>query len=126
MKCQKINIATSRIEGLTKPPYYFDHRCFYAWSITFSDTSTLLFNNLPFIRVGDTEEEGEKFCNQLKENFKEAHIYEGNKVAVIFKNDGNIIAIGSLGADLWIDVTDKYVKKTFEELNIVITSLKVY
>jgi hypothetical protein len=126
MKCQEINIATARIEGLTKPPYYFDHRCFYAWSITFSDTSTLFFNNLSFIKVGDTEEEGENFCNQLKENFKEAHIHEGDKIAVIFENDCNVIAIGSLGEDLWIDVTDKFVKKTFEELNIVITSLRVY
>ena len=126
MKCQEINIATARIEGLTNPPYYFDHRCFYAWSITFSDTSTLFFNNLSFIKVGDTEEEGENFCNQLKENFKVAHIHEGDTIAVIFENDCNVIAIGSLGEDLWIDVTDKFVKKTFEELNIVITSLRVY
>ena len=126
MKCQGVNIATARIEGLTKPPYYFDHRCFYAWNITFSDTSTLFFKNLAFIKVGDTEEQGEEFCNQLKANFKEAHIHEGDMIAVIFDNDGNVLAIGSLGEDLWIDVTDKFVKKTFEELNIVITSLKVY
>ena len=126
MKCQEINIATARINGLTKPPYYFDHRCFYAWNITFLDASILSFRNLPFIKVGDTEEEGEIFCNQLKENFKEAHIHEGDKIAVIFKNDGSVIAIGSLGEDLWIDVTDRFVKKIFEELNIVFTSLKVF
>jgi len=126
MKKRRINIATARIKGLTKPPYYFEHRGFYAWSVTFSDSSTLGFDNLPFIKVGDTKEEGEILCNQLKENFKEAHIHEGDKVAVIFNNDGNVIAIGSIGKDLWIDVTDKFAKKTFKELNIVITSLRVY
>ncbi len=126
MKCQEINIATGRIEGLSKPPYYFDHHCFYAWSITFSDTSTFFFNNLPFIKLGDTEEEGEIFCNQIKENFNKAHIHEGDEVAVIFGKDGDVIAIGSLGEDSWIDVTDKFTKKSFEDLNIVITSLRVY
>lgn len=126
MKCQEINIATARIEGLTKSPYYFDHHCFYAWDVLFSHTSTLLFKNLPYIKVGDTEQEGEIFCNQLKENFKEAHICDGDTVAVIFGNDGNVIAIGCIGNDLWIDTTDKFALKTFEELNIVITSLKVH
>jgi len=126
MECQELNIATARIEGLTKPPYYFDHRCYYAWSISFSNTSNIFFRNLSFIKAGDTEEEAKTFCNMLKENFNEAHIHEGDKIAVIFKDDGSIIAIGSLGKDLWIDVTDNFVKKTFKELNIVVTSLKVY
>ena len=121
MKFQKVNIATARIEGLTKPPYYFDHHCYYAWDIMFQDTSTFAFHNIPFIKVGDTEEEGEIFCNKLKENFNEAH-----KVAVIFGDDGRVVAIGNTGEDAWIDTTDKFVKKTFAELNIVITSLKVY
>ena len=126
MKFQKVNIATARIKGLKKPPYYFDHHCYYAWDIMFEDTSTLFFYNLPFIKVGNTEEEGEVFCNQLKENFNEAHIYDGDKVAVIFGDDGRVLAIGNTGEDAWIDTTDKFVKKTFAELNIVITSLKVY
>ena len=45
---------------------------------------------------------------------------------VIFKDDGQILAIGNIGEDAWIDTTDKFVKKAFAELNIVITSLKVY
>lgn len=126
MKFQKVNIATARIKGLKKSPYYFDHHCYYAWDIMFEDTSTLFFYNLPFIKVGNTEEEGEVFCNQLKENFNEAHIYDGDKVAVIFGDDGRVLAIGNTGEDAWIDTTDKFVKKTFAELNIVITSLKVY
>jgi len=126
MKFQEVNIATARINGLTKQPYYFDHHCYWAWSIIFSDSSTSRFYNLPVIEVGDTEEEGIVLCNQLKENFKQAHIYDGDKVAVLFEANGSVRAIGSLGEDSWIDAGDKFVKKTFEELNIIITSLKVY
>lgn len=126
MKKKKICIATAKIKGLNDSPYYFEHHCYYAWKIMFEDTSTLFVNNLPFIKVGDTKEEGEIFCNHLKENFNEAHIYEGNKVAVIFEDDGNVLAIGSTGKDEWIDTTDKFVKKTFAELNINIKSLIVY
>ena len=126
MEFKKVSIATARIKGLRKPTYYVSHYCYYAWDIMFEDTSTLFFNNLPFIKVGNTEEEAEIFCNQLKKNFKEAHIYDGDKVAVIFGDDGRVRAIGNTGEDAWIDTTDKFVKKTFAELNIVITSLKVY
>lgn len=126
MKFQEVNIATARIEGLKKAPYYFDHHCYFAWNIMFSDTSTLGFTNLPFIKVGDTEEEGVVFCNQLKENFKQANIHDGDKVAVLYEANGHVRAIGCIGQDSWIDAEDKFVKKTFEELNIVITSLKVH
>ena len=126
MKFQKVNIATARIKGLKKSPYYFAHHCYYAWDIIFENTSTLLFHNLPFIKVGNTEDEGEIFCNQLKENFNKAHIYDGDIVSVIFEDNGHVLAIGNIGEDVWIDVNDKFIKKTFAELNIVITSLKVY
>ena len=126
MKFHEVSIATARIEGLTKPPYYFEHHCYWAWKIMFSDTSTLGFRNLKFIRLGKTEEEGEFLCNQIKENFKQAHINDGDKVAILFESNGRVRAIGRIGWDLWIDVKDKFAKKTFEELNIVITSLKVY
>jgi len=126
MKFKKLNIATARIEGLTKPPYYFDHHCYYAWDIMFQDTSTFLFDNLTFIKVGNNKEEGELFCNQIKEKFREAHIFDGERVAVIFGDDSRVLAIGNIGDDMWIDTTDKFTKKTFEELNICITSLRVY
>lgn len=126
MKFQKINIATARIDGLTKQPYYFDHHCYYAWDIMFNDTSTFLFDNIAFIKVGKNKEEGEKFCNQIKENFREANIYDGERVAVIFGDDSRVLAIGKIGDDMWIDTADKFAKKTFAELNICITSLRVY
>ena len=96
MKFQRVNIATARIKGLKNSPYYFEPHCYYAWDIIFEDTSTLFFNNLPFIKVGNTEEEGKVFCNQLKENFNKAHIYDGDKVAVIFEDDGRVLAIGNI------------------------------
>lgn len=126
MKTQTISIATARINGLTASPYYFEAKCFWAWKIMFSDTSTLGFFNLPFIKVGDNEEEAVIFCNRLKNKFKQANIHDGDKVAVIFGEDGNARAIGRTGTDLWIDVDDKFVIKTFKELNINIKSLKVY
>ena len=73
MKFQKVNIATARIKGLEKPPYYFDHYCYYAWNIMFEGTSTLFFNNLTFIKVGNTEE-GENSVISLKRISKK-HIF---------------------------------------------------
>lgn len=96
MKFQRVKIATARIKGLKNPPCYFEPHFYYAWDIMFEDTSTLFFNNLPFIKVGNTEEEGKVFCNQLKENFNKAHIYDGDKVAVIFEDDGRVLAIGNI------------------------------
>ena len=46
-------------------------------------------------------------------------------MAVIFEDDGSVLAIGRIGQDVWIDTKDKFVKKTFAELNINIESLKV-
>ena len=119
MKFVEIEIGTARINGLNKPPYYFEHRSYYVWDIMFSDTSTLSFNHLTNIWVGDNKEEAEIFCNQIKEKFRQANICDGNKVAVIFGKDCKVRAIGCKGKDLWIDVNDGFTQKTFKELNIV-------
>lgn len=126
MRFQKASIATAQIRGLNQEPYYSTDFCYYVWDIMFDHLSTLLVHNLPYIKVGDTKEQAEIFCNELKENFNKAHIYDGNQVALIFGEDGRVLAIGNQGEDVWIDVTDNFAKKTFAELNIVITSLKVY
>lgn len=126
MKFQQINIATARIKGLKEPPYYFGCQCYYVCDIMFEDTSTMLLKNLPFIKVGNTEKEGKVFCDQVKKNFNKARIYDGDKVAVIFRDDGRVLAIGKIGKDVWFDIRDKFAKKTFAELNIVITELEVY
>ena len=126
MKFQDVSIATARIKGLNMFPYYHEHFDFNAVDIYFEDTSTFRFYNLSGIKVGNNKEEVEHFCNILKSHFNEAHIHDGDKVAVIFGDDGVVLAIGKPGEDAWIDVTDLFVKKTFAELNIVITSLKVF
>ena len=126
MKFKDVNIATAHIYGLCKPPYYAENFDYYAWDIMFDNSSTLIFYNIPFIKVGDTEEEGNIFCNQIKENFNKAHINEGDKVAIIFEDSGHVIAIGSIGKDVWIDVTNKFARKTFADLNILPIFLKVY
>lgn len=119
MKFQKIGIGTARINGLSKDPYYFTHKCFWAWDITFSDVSSLFeFDNLPFIKVGDTEEEAVSFCNRLKENFKTAHIKNKSKVTVLFGPDGHVCAINRAGHGLWIDVGDRFTVKPFNELSL--------
>lgn len=125
MKFREINIATAEIEGLAKPPYYFEHHCYYAWGITFNKPSTLIFRNLPYIPLGNTEEEAEIRCKEIKAVFKNANIHNGDKVAILFDDIGEIIAIGRVAKDVWIDVRDNFTKKTFAQLNIVITSLKV-
>lgn len=122
----KVSIATTRIKGLNRSPYYFKRCDFYAVDILFTESSTLFFDNLPFIKVGDTREEAKTFWSKLRKNFSEAHIYDGDKVAVIFDKNSHVVAIGNIGEDTWIDVTDEFSKKTFAELNITITSLKVY
>lgn len=40
--------------------------------------------------------------------------------------NGNIMAIGRIGADKWVDVKDKFVCRTFKDMNVVITSLKIH
>ena len=121
MKYEGINVGTGRIKGLTNSPYYFEPFCFYVWSITFSDTSTMMFDNMPYIKVGETEEEANHFCNQIKSNFKKAGISEKDRVSVLYENDGSVIAIGKKSSDSWIDCTDKFAIKSIEDLGIVIT-----
>ncbi len=125
MKLQEVNIATARIEGLSKPPYLFKPH-YWAWDIMFFDTSTIMFEQLPFINVGYTEEKGVIFCNQIKANFDQANIYDGDKVAILYMKNGAVRAIGKIGHDSWIDVADNFVNKTFKELDISISSLKVH
>ena len=126
MKFQDVSITTARIKGLNILPYYHEGCGFYVADIYFEDTSTSWFFKLSGIKLGNNKEEVEHFCNILKSHFNEAHIHDGDKVAVIFGDDGVVLAIGKPGEDAWIDVTDLFVKKTFAELNIVITSLKVF
>ena len=82
--------------------------------------------NIHCVNVGSTEEEAKETCNRLKQNFSNAGICDTDKVAVLLDDENHIVATSRLGRDLWIDVRDDFKVKTFEELNIVIKSLKVY
>lgn len=127
MEPEKIGIATAQINGLAEAPYYFDEKCYFAWDIMFTEPSTIFLNNIPFINVGRDEEQAEALCNQIKENFKEALISDGDKVALIINSrSGKVRAISSIGKDYWIDVKDNFKVKTFNELNLVFDSLTVF
>ncbi len=126
MRFQKLNIATARIKGLKGVPYYFEHKCYFALDIMFYDTSSLGFNNITQIKVGDTRKEGRNFCNQLRDNFGQANIHEKDRIAVIYTPNGCVKAISRLGQDLWIDVEHGFTVKTFRQLNLRIKSLTIH
>ena len=126
MTFKDVNITTARIEGLEKEPYYFEHKCYWAWDIIFSTPNTFAVKNLTWIKMGDDSKEADKFCNMLKRNFKKANIHEGDKVTLVFETHGRVIAIGSIAQDKWIDVRDKFAVKRFKDLNIIVKKLKVY
>ena len=67
----------------------------------------------------------ETFLN-LKATFAALDISDGSEVIVLYNDDGKILAIGAIGTDAWIDTNDNYKIKSFKDLNIIITSLKVY
>lgn len=121
-----LNIATAKISGMESSPYYFEHKCYWAWGIQFEGCSYFFLPSLPFLKMGDTEDEAQLFCNTVKSNFHSAGIYEESKVVILFSNNGTVIAIGRVGQDIWIDINDKFRKKTFKELNIKVSTLKVF
>ena len=126
MEFRKVNMATARIRGLKKGPYYFEHHCYYAWDIKFDDASTLWVNHISFIPMGDSMEEAEREYKRVVGIFGRARIQEKDKVALLFADPGNVLAIGKIGDDVWIDVRDHFTRKPFKDLIIVIKSLMVY
>ena len=103
MRFKEVGISTARIKGLKEEPYWFEHHCFWAWGINFEEASYLGFLNLSTIYLDEEEEKAEDVCNKF-----------------------NIMAIGRIGADKWVDVKDKFVCKTFKDLNIIIAALKIH
>ena len=129
MDSKRINIGTARIEGLINEPRcsksYANH--YYSWNIEFHESSTLLLQQTFYkFFMGETEDEAKKAYSQSCENFRKSEIYEGDQVAVLFEDGGEVIAIAKTGEETWIDVRDKFTPKTFEELGISATSLRVF
>lgn len=126
MKLPEIGIVTATIKGLNEDPYYFDAKCFWSWNIILENPSDLFVHNLPYIYLHeDSEKEAIKACKKLKANFKKAGIFDGNHVAIITKGCYPK-AIARLGGDSWIDVENKFVVKTFKELDLQFDNLKVF
>lgn len=127
MSNSEIGIATATIRGLNDDPYYFDAKCFWAWDIMLENPSNLFgVDNIPFIYLHeDSKKEAIKLCKEIKANFEKAGIFEGKRVALILKGT-HAKAIGSLGGDLWIDTENKFVVKTFKELDLKFDTLTVY
>lgn len=96
MKFQNVNITTPRIEGLTKPPFYFDHNCFYACNIMFKNTSMMAINLVLFwemmvmLQQSATQEKmrGLMQPTNLQENFCTAqYFYYIFKSVLIYDNN---------------------------------------
>lgn len=124
MEKNTIGIACATIKRLNNHPHYFDHKCFWTWDILFENQPLLTFDRLYSAYMGDTEDEANKAYDTFLERFNEIGIYNNNKVAVIYDNDG-IIAIGRSCKDAWIHIRDKFTVKTFKELGLSFESLVV-
>lgn len=120
MTLNKIGFTTGRIHGLTKDPYYNKEKLQFFWDITFSNISTVTrLENLTAIKVGNTKEEAEEFCNELKNRFKKLGINDGDMVKIMYTSDGSVRAIKRTNkTTLWIDVDDKFAIKDFNNLNV--------
>jgi len=110
--------------------YYFEHKCFYAFDISFDKTSTLLFYHLTQIPAGREKDTAKEFLNAAKQYFSTAGIHDGSDVAVLFSADGRVVAISAQGNGLWVDVCDgispHIPPKEFSNLRFKISSLSVF
>ncbi len=127
MKFKRIVIATAKIEGVEKEPYWFDHHCYWAWSLRFTEASNIFaFYNKPVITLSKDKDEAWKICDKWKKAFKKADIHEGDTVALICNTKRDILAIGSLSRDCWVDVYQNiFTVKKFKDLKINVSSLIV-
>lgn len=128
MNIKNASIATARIHGLKRGIYYSNDKCCYMFDITFSDSSTFLFDNLALINLTQERWNAQELYEMFQNNFNKANIYEDSKVAVLFDESGHVFAISKLGNnnDCWIDVEDMFTVKKFSELNTIIVSLNIH
>ncbi len=124
MNNNAIGITSATIRGLKKDPYYLNYRCYWAWDIRFEEQPFFTFTSLCWLYMGETEAEAKETCRKLRNIFNRVRIFDGDKVGVIYDNNG-VIAIGKNRTDCWVHVRDKYKVKSFKELNIDIKSLVV-
>lgn len=120
----KVSEATARMNALSTPPVYWSHKCYYVWNIILEDTSTLIFHHPSFLKMGDTSEEAVEYCNKVKDIFKNAGIHDGDMVDLLFERSGDVRAIGNKERNVWIDLSDKFATKTFNQLGVVIVPFR--
>ena len=119
---QTIHIAVATIHGVDDAIEYIKEKDFYSWSLTFTNTTASFFN-LAHIYLGKEYDVAECIKADFKERFTRAKIFDGNRVAVIFDDSGNILAIGAINSQLWIDTNNKFTTKRFKDLNLNLDSL---
>ena len=122
MRFEKFCITTARIIGLNNNSILCVDNCVFLGSIYFLEAGSKLKNYSCVL--GNYLKEAQSLWENVKDMFAKAHIHNGDKVNVIFREDHSVRAIGSIKQNLWIDVDDKFAKKSFEELNITVSSLE--
>lgn len=89
-------------------------------------SSLLVFRNLPVIYLSLDKAKANEICRKFKKAFEKANIHEGDTVVLICNTRREILAIGCLNSDSWVEVyQDRFKVKTFKELKLNISSLKV-
>ena len=120
MKINNINIATAEISHLSIRPTYFSHRCFYFWTIVFQHSSSPAFDHSIIINAGDSQEKADIFWKSCLKIFEDFHIFDGDRVWLVFNGGGQVIAVTTMNQDdnKWLDLTtNPFSQKTFDELN---------
>lgn len=118
----EIGIATARID-LGQKMNRFKRYEVWLWNLTFSDSSTTRFSNL-LVELPTDKRTAKKRKEEIKNNFKKIGIKSGSLVGILFNRKSHeIIAIGSSGKRLWVNVDNDF---ALEELNMDITSIKFF
>lgn len=104
--------------------YQFPSSDKYVWIIKLEDCPLFSASNRIYVDLHSSYEISSKIVTAIRHYFALNHIVEGSKISVISDNE-NIIALGTNGADNYLDVRVHFKAKTFSELGINITSLVV-
>ena len=94
----------------------------YALIIKLEDCPPCCKNNRIYIQLNNSLELSDKLARLYRRRFALNHIFNARKVSIIYDDD-KIIAIGTNGADNYLDVRNNFKAKKFSELGINISSL---
>ena len=128
MEPVNLSIATATIHF--SDIYWCERSTSYCFDIKFENSSTLFLKHLAFLHAGFDADWATDFLNAVKQYFKTAGIIEGSDVSVLFSDDGQALAIGKNGNDLWLDVRKGVCSNIpplcFASLRLNIKNLTVY